>query len=127
MRNQTFTITSTGLSITSTGYIDCRLWIPYTAGTLENSRTEYRDVYPQKIRIINDTGTAVEVILLKDESEKEDFEDHPTLYGYIRILDDNTYEETLVQEKVSYIGVKLVSGSASSEFRVDCINYTDLG
>jgi hypothetical protein len=125
MRNRNFTVTSANIESGNVQLID-NIPIGETITPVNNNdNNPIYYYYPKQLLIKNVTGAEIGFNVFESTAEYNDYLTSNTNYQLIRIANNTTYEFKSLP-KTEKIVIQKISGTASSNLIVQCINYKHL-
>ena len=122
MRNRNFTVTSANIESGNVQLID-NIPIGETISPVNNNdNNPIYYYYPKQLLIKNATGAEIGFNVFESTAEYNDYLASGTYYQLIRIPNSTTYEFKDLP-KTEKIIIQKISGTASSNLIVQCINY----
>lgn len=122
MRNRNFTVTSANIETGNVQLVDS-IPIGETISPVQNNdNNPVTYYYPKDILIRNSTGAEIGINLFENTTEYNLFVASDTNYQLIRIPNNTTYEIKNIP-KTEKIVIKKISGTATSNLLIQCINY----
>jgi len=120
MKNKTITITADQINTDVPIMVDASMSLYQTT---INDGTVSGVIYPKEIQVINSTGCDLEYNFMANDNEYNDYLDDGTNYDFIHLPNETTLEDNNVMNRCKYFIVKKESGLATSDLRIDFINY----
>lgn len=122
MRNRNFTVTSTNIETGNVQLID-NIPIGETISPVNNNdNNPIYYYYPKQLLIKNITGAEIGFNVFENTEEYNNYLASATNYQLIRIANNVTYEFKDLP-KTEKIIIQKISGTASANLIVQCINY----
>ena len=120
MKNKTFTITADQLNNSGTILLDASMVLYQTTiadGLISGV------IYSKEIQLINNCGANLEYNFMANENEYNSYLADDTNYSFISLPYGYSLEDDNIVNRCKRFLIKKDSGTATSDIRVDFINY----
>jgi hypothetical protein len=122
MKNKKYTITTDQLNNSGTITIDSSMVLYQT--TIAQGLVS-GVIYPKEIQLINNCGVDIEYTFMSNDNEYSDYLLDSTNYSFISLPNNYTLENDNVFKRCKRFLIKKESGIATSDIRIDFINYVE--
>lgn len=124
MKNRIFTVTASQLNSGNPIVIN-NIPIEYTIDTYSQDNNKKNYYYPKELIIPNYSGRTIGFNLFSSEAEYNEYLTDSTYFDLIRVFNNSTYTSLKIP-KVEKIVIVGITGTASYDLIVECINYLDI-
>jgi len=124
MKNRVFNVTKESIN-TGDDVVINSVPIEYTLETYAQDNNKKNYYYPKELIIPNYTGASIGFNLFSSQAEYDEYLADSTYFDLIRVFDSSTYT-SIKLPKVEKILIKKLSGTASYDLIVECVNYLDI-